>query len=905
MVAMRSMATSALKTLTETGIHLARAVLAGLFLVILADLSSAQNLINTGSINNTGLIRVKEEAVGLPPRIDGVFEFFGGNQQVPATQYSQLVLSGSGTKTTTGGSFTISDSIYIASAVTLRAESGSSITLDGTLTEAGYLAGMIAKTVDLSGSTSSSNFGNIGATISWTGTAPGSTRVTRGSDTTLTGNGFQSIKRFYDIIPTMNTGLNGALVFKYSNNELNGQNPATLSLWRSADNGATWRRQGGTVDAASGTITKTGITSFSLWTAADSDHPLGPSTLEGIPTTIALAEGNNAIGPVNTSLNPFVVIVTDGFGGPVPGVNISFAITGTPSGASGQSVSVINTTTGANGQASSVLTLGNEAGTYTVTATSPSLTGSPVTFTATATANVAAAIAMTSGNNQNGPINSTLPNPLVVCVTDSLGNPVYGVTVTFTITSTPAGATGQNLSATQVATGTDGRALTFLRLGNTVGNYTVTAAKGGLAGSPVTFTATATPAGAATIALTSGNNQSGIINTTLPIPFVVTVTDSEGNPVPAVGVRFAIVNAPDGAVDDSLSATNVITDTSGRAATFLTLGNKVGTYAVNATSTGVNGSPVTFSALALHGIAANLYKVTGDSQITKVNTVLTVPFTVKITDVGENPVPGATLIFSIDSIPMGATGQTLSATIVPTDSNGLGSALFTLGNRVGRYCVAVHVRESQANPVLFTVTAKGTPPQFVAERDTLLAYQGVLFEHQLNVLAPDGGIVRFSKLWGPSWLGLDSTSGLLSGTPGSSDIGVQALSVKVADNFAQSSVDTFYVLVSREQVWSGIPTEYQLLQNYPNPFNPTTDIRFAVPRESKIQLLIFDILGRGVRTLVDDSFLPGTYKATWDSRDDNGIKVGSGVYLYRLVAYEGSGKLGNTFVMTKKMVLVK
>jgi hypothetical protein len=285
---------------------------------------------------------------------------------------------------------------------------------------------------------------------------------------------------------------------------------------------------------------------------------------------------------------------------------------------------------------------------------------------------------------------------------------------------------------------------------------------------------------------------------------------------------------------------------------------------------------------------------------------LTVPFTVKITDVGENPVPGATLIFSIDSIPLGATGQSLSATIVPTDSNGLGSALFTLGNRVGRYCVAVHVRESQANPVLFTVTAKGTPPQFVAERDTLLAYQGVLFEHQLSILAPDGGIVRFSKLWSPSWLGLDSTSGLLSGTPGSSDIGVQSLSVKVADNFGQSSVDTFYVkVVNAEQVWSGIPTEFQLLQNYPNPFNPMTEIRFAVPRESSIQLLIFDNLGRRVRTLVDNLFPAGRYEVLWDSRDDKGLKVGSGIYFYRLVAYEGPSKSETAFVMTKKMVLVK
>jgi hypothetical protein len=913
MFALRSMLACALRRSTRTNAHLLLALLAGLLFIVFVDLAGAQNLINTGSINNTGLIRVKDQAAGLPSRIDGVFEFFGANQQVPAKQYSHLVLSGSGTKTTAGGSFTVTDSISIASAVTLRVETGSSITLNGTITEAGYLAGMIRKTVNLSGSTSSSDFGNIGTTVSWIGQAPGSTTITRSSDSTLIGNGHQSIRRFYNILPETNSGLNATLVFRYSDNELSGQNPATLSLWRSADSGATWRKQGGIVDVTSGTITKTGISSFALWTAADNDHPLGSSTLEGTPVSIALASGNNATGPISTPINPFVVTVTDGFGSPVQGVNVVFAITNVPSGASGQSLSVTNATTGANGQASTIMTLGNQAGTYIVAATSPGLTGSPVMFTATATGNTAASIAMNSGNNQIAPINSTLPEPLAVIVTDALGNPVQGTTVTFTITSAPAGALGQTLSQERATTGPDGKASTLLTLGNKVGKYTVAATSAGLAGSSVNFSAVANPTSAATIALTSGNNQSGIINSTFPVPFVVTVADSQGNPVPAVGVRFAIVNAPDGTVGGSLSTTNVMTDANGQAASNLTLGSKVGAYTVNATLTVVNGNPVTFSAIALHGVAASLYKIAGDSQVTKVNTALNLPFTVKITDVGENPVPGATLVFSIDSIPSGATGQSLSVTSITTDANGLGSTLLIVGNRVGKYCVTAHVLDSPASPVLFSVTVNGAPPQFVAVRDTILAYRGVRFEHQLRILDPDSAsyppgtrTLCFSKLWGPSWINLDSTSGLLSGTPGPNDIGVSGLILRVADNFGQSSVDTFYVrvsiLVNAEQVWSGIPTEFQLLQNYPNPFNPSTEIRFAVPRESKIQLLIFDILGRHVRTLVDETFTPGRYEAVWDSRDDNGMKVGSGVYLYRLTADESSG---NAFVMIKKMLLVK
>ncbi|MEK6572060.1 MAG: FlgD immunoglobulin-like domain containing protein, partial [Bacteroidota bacterium] len=82
-------------------------------------------------------------------------------------------------------------------------------------------------------------------------------------------------------------------------------------------------------------------------------------------------------------------------------------------------------------------------------------------------------------------------------------------------------------------------------------------------------------------------------------------------------------------------------------------------------------------------------------------------------------------------------------------------------------------------------------------------------------------------------------------------------------------------------------------------------IRFAVPNDSKVQLVIFDILGRKVRTLVDNILPPGRYKTTWDSRDDYGMRVGSGAYLYRLIADGSSGKSGQGVVMTKKMILMK
>ncbi|HKB87511.1 MAG TPA: YCF48-related protein [Ignavibacteriaceae bacterium] len=89
-----------------------------------------------------------------------------------------------------------------------------------------------------------------------------------------------------------------------------------------------------------------------------------------------------------------------------------------------------------------------------------------------------------------------------------------------------------------------------------------------------------------------------------------------------------------------------------------------------------------------------------------------------------------------------------------------------------------------------------------------------------------------------------------------------------------------------------IPREFSLLQNYPNPFNPTTRIRYDVPRESRVVLKIYDVLGAEVATLINENLTPGKYTAEW-----NAGQFASGVYIYRMDA-EG-------FSASKKLILVK
>ncbi|HED37051.1 MAG TPA: T9SS type A sorting domain-containing protein [Ignavibacteria bacterium] len=85
---------------------------------------------------------------------------------------------------------------------------------------------------------------------------------------------------------------------------------------------------------------------------------------------------------------------------------------------------------------------------------------------------------------------------------------------------------------------------------------------------------------------------------------------------------------------------------------------------------------------------------------------------------------------------------------------------------------------------------------------------------------------------------------------------------------------------------------FNLEQNYPNPFNPSTIISFQIPTLSKVSLKVFDVLGREVRTLVNEEKPAGKYKIKFDDS-----KLGSGVYFYRIVA--------GSFIRTKKMLLLK
>ena len=94
-----------------------------------------------------------------------------------------------------------------------------------------------------------------------------------------------------------------------------------------------------------------------------------------------------------------------------------------------------------------------------------------------------------------------------------------------------------------------------------------------------------------------------------------------------------------------------------------------------------------------------------------------------------------------------------------------------------------------------------------------------------------------------------------------------------------------------------IPEQYTLHQNYPNPFNPRTSIRYDLPDNERVNIIIYDMLGRQVKQLVDEYQDAGFKSIIWDATNDYGKPVSAGVYLYKIQAGD--------FVQTKKMVLLK
>lgn len=108
-------------------------------------------------------------------------------------------------------------------------------------------------------------------------------------------------------------------------------------------------------------------------------------------------------------------------------------------------------------------------------------------------------------------------------------------------------------------------------------------------------------------------------------------------------------------------------------------------------------------------------------------------------------------------------------------------------------------------------------------------------------------------------------------------------------DFVIVSAEDFEILFSKLQI--------RFLKNYPNPFNPVTKIQFDLTQAGKTEVKIFNIKGQKVKTLLDQELEAGIHNIVWSGKDDNGKRVTSGIYFYKVTV--------NKQEKIKKMIMIK
>ncbi len=104
---------------------------------------------------------------------------------------------------------------------------------------------------------------------------------------------------------------------------------------------------------------------------------------------------------------------------------------------------------------------------------------------------------------------------------------------------------------------------------------------------------------------------------------------------------------------------------------------------------------------------------------------------------------------------------------------------------------------------------------------------------------------------------------------------------------------------------NSLPKKFTFHQNYPNPFNPATTFRYNIPENSIVNLTIYDLLGRQVRTLINQTQDAGNKLVIWNATNDNGKPVSAGVYLYKIQVIQKDGGQTGEYMQMKKMILMK
>ncbi len=406
----------------------------------------------------------------------------------------------------------------------------------------------------------------------------------------------------------------------------------------------------------------------------------------GILPSLAITAGNNQSGPAGATLPiPLSMQTTDAYTqAGIPGITVSC----TDGGKSGKFSSATGVTD-SFGNFSTSYTFGVKAVTVTITCAAVGYVSA--VFTETATVGAPSVIKDYSGNEQTAPVDTQLPQPFVALVTDAHANPVPGAVVTFS-----DGGKGGSFSINPVTTNSSGFASTIYTTPSQPGLVRVTATTGSL--KPADFGVTVTGGGGngtPTLSATGGNNQSGVVATTLPVPLTVLANDGGSTP----GIQGVTVACKDGGAAGKFSPSSGVTNSSGDFSTSYTLPTKVKAITITCTATGYISA--VFAETAVVGPATNIKDYSGNKQTAPVDTLLAAPLVALVTDAHGNPIQGATVTFSD-----GGKGGIFSNGTTATNASGYASTSYTTPNQPG--IVEITATTGSLKPANFmaTVTAQ-------------------------------------------------------------------------------------------------------------------------------------------------------------------------------------------------------
>ncbi|MDZ7369799.1 MAG: Ig-like domain-containing protein [candidate division KSB1 bacterium] len=786
---------------------------------------------------------------------------------------------------------------------------------------------------------------------------------------------------------------------------------------------------------------------------------------------------------------PFKVLITDQFGNPIRNVPVTF----TPRTGGGMMVDNQPVYSDENGIASAFYRLGLNPGANLVQAVSEGLDGSPVNFSTIAVQpQQIKELVILSGNRLSGRPAGDLPEPLSVRVIDNLGWPIFGKKVKFEVLANDGVITSENPAESNMY----GVASVNFKLGTTLGLNIIRASLVDLPIVSAVFTDTTKVmpgSGASMLQLVSGNNQYGTVNTMLPMPLTVKVTDDYNNPVPGITVTMTVIDDHTvqgiGRLEGGAKVLARTTDAFGLVSVYYTLGEKAGLNKIRVTSAGLRPEFIDFTVYGQAGAPYSMRKLGGDNQTGEMDRVLLRPISVRVYDREGNPAQGGRVRFIV----LQGGGTIIEPQPVISDADGIAQVHWRLGPRPNAYvnvaqaiadglpggmfvetfnaigdpsrwpqlhlpsdrtvyendilsftiyadgsdnppitCTAESIPEGSAlssngdgtwtftwqpsfsfvqapqktrtiyavfgaldmkggrdlDSVKITVIDRNRAPQIVRywpTQEVIKVEPGTLakIDFGVEVRDEDGDLVTVTwyvdeqqKAYGQTftmdlnqyppyryysvnvratdhsdvvyrWWGvkvkvqlvnLSCTAEPYKGVhltwetvEGALLAGFNVLRgaredgeyTKINDELIPYAPDGRYQFTDKaatggrsyyykiEEIGldgasslhgpvraeAPLPREFRLAQNYPNPFNPETTIRFDVPKEAYVTLEVYNVLGQRVRTLFKEKMEAGYHSVVWDGKDDQGLRVSSGVYYYRLHAQE--------FSDTKKMLLLK